>query len=517
MSRGANILLIMTDQQRFDSLGCYGADWVRTPNLDALAASGVLFEHCYTPNPICTPARASLMTGHHLPAHGVYRLHEVLPPDQVLFPELLRERGYTTALFGKLHVSGRVEEAARRHPHDGFDVYEWCLEPAIDMDSPHNGYTRWLREHHPQYHELLRAKRRHRGHDPAEVTMNHWAAERTIDFIRSQAGAAAGGRAAPEDRQPPEDRRPFFCMMSVFDPHNPYDNYPLEMERHVDAARIPDPVPPTGAGPVPWAFTAEREHSYLGPMASFSADDVRRMRLGYYAMVAHVDYEVGRVLAELDRTGLADETLVIFTSDHGDMLGDHATLVKGAMLHDPCTRVPLVARWPGRLEGGRRSRALVQLHDLAATCLSAAGFGDEEICARMPDARPLDSIGAAGDADYAAFHDTVVCAYRNSGIDDTGRSWDPPMDATMIRRGRHKLHAYHPVAGRQERCVYRLYDLEADPREEQDLASDPAQAAVLAGLKDDLLEWLHRAEVRNGCRGGVAVPAADQLVVNAIK
>jgi arylsulfatase len=507
-----NILLIMTDQQRFDSLGCTGAGWVRTPNLDRLAADGVLFENCYATNPICTPSRASLMTGRELPGHGVYRLHDVLPAGQLMFPELLRERGYATALFGKLHVSGRVEEAARRHPHDGFDVYEWCLEPAIDLDSPFNGYARWLRERHPSFLRHLEAKRRHRGHDPLETSMNRWAADRTIDFLRSRAAEARGRGAHGGSRGAP--RRPFFCMMSVFDPHNPYDNYPLEMERLVEAALIPAPVPAADDAPAaPWAFIAEREHSYLGPMASFAKDDITRMRLGYFAMVAHVDLEVGRVLAALEEEGLAEGTLVVFTSDHGDMLGDHATLVKGAMLHDPCVRVPLIARWPGVLDGGRRSAALVQPHDLAATFAAAAGVPDEQIAVLMPDARDLAAGGAGG---YAEYHDAVVTAYRNSGIDDRGRNWNPPIHATMVRSGRFKLHVYHPVAGRQAATIYRLYDMERDPRELHDLSGDPGHRPVLEDLKDRLVSWLLGAENLHGSRGGEATPRPDQLVVNRI-
>ncbi len=308
-------------------------------------------------------------------------------------------------------------------------------------------------------------------------------------------------------------------MMSVFDPHNPYDNYPLEMEQFVDAAAIPAAVAPADDGAaVPWAFTAEREHSYLGPMASFSAADVARMRLGYAAMVAHIDLEVGRVLAALEEEGLAGSTLVVFTSDHGDMLGDHATLVKGAMLHDPCVRVPLIARWPGVLDGGRRCPALVQSSDLAATFAAAAGVAPARIAALMSDARDLASGGARADlpAGYDGFHDAVVSAYRNSGIDDRGRPWDPPIHATMVRSGRFKLHAYHPVAGRQPAAIYRLFDLESDPREQRDLAGEPGHRAALDGLKDRLVAWLLEAETRQGSRGGEAVPRADQLVVNRI-
>ena len=140
-----NILLIMTDQQRWDSLGCYGTPGVHTPNLDRLAASGRRYDRCYVNGTICTPSRASLWTGKHLPGHGVFALHDCLPEDEILFPERLRDAGYATALFGKLHVSGHVREVERRHPHDGFDVYEWASDPAgpWGMD---NAHLRWMEQ-----------------------------------------------------------------------------------------------------------------------------------------------------------------------------------------------------------------------------------------------------------------------------------------------------------------------------------------------------------------------------------
>ncbi len=496
--RRPNILLVMTDQQRFDSLGCYGSTWTRTPNLDRLASEGVRFENCYTNNPICTPARASLMTGKELPGHGVYRLHDILPAGEILFPEHLRTLGYRTALFGKLHVSGRIEEAAKRHPHDGFDVYEYCCEPALDLDSPMNGYGRWLRENHPDFYAHLKRSGRDRGHDPLEVSMNRWAADRTIDFI--------GSRRA--------DGEPFFCMMSVFDPHNPYGNYPAEMERFVDPEAIPDPVGPDDGGKPPHAFSAEREHCYMGATSDYSARMIAEMRAGYAAMVGHIDVEVGRVLEALREAGMENDTLVVFTSDHGDLLGDHGALAKGAMLHDPCVRVPLLVRWPGKLPAGKVSPALVQLHDLAATFLSAAGASGDELAARMPASRDL---GADTPGKYDDFRDFAVCSYRNSGIDDTGRYRHPSIDSTMVRRGRWKLHAYHPVASIQPEIVYKLFDMESDPREERDLASSPEHRPTLDQLKDDLVSWLLAAELLHAGRGGTALPKKDQLIKNAVE
>ena len=495
-----NILILMTDQQRFDSLGCYGNTWTQTPNLDRLASKGKLFRNCYVNNPICTPSRASLMTGKELPGHGVYQLHDVLPSDEVLFTERLQAIGYRTALFGKLHVSGRLEEAARRHPHDGFAVYDYCCEPALDLDSPLNGYGAWLRDKHPEYYALLKEKGRNRGHDPVEVSMNRWAANGVIDFIKEYKDSS--------------NQAPFCCFMSLFDPHNPYGNYPLEMERFVDRSSIPQPSPADDGGKAPYACSAEREHSYLGPMADLTEEAIQEMRFGYAAMVAHIDPEVGRILAHLDSSGLAENTLVVFTSDHGDMLGDHETLVKGAMLHDPCVRVPLIMRWPGVFDDGRPSESLVQLHDLAATFLAAAGASQEQLHTWMPDARNLASDSSGR---YDAFRDFAVCAYRNTGINDTGRYWDPPINATMIRRGKWKLHAYHPVQGRQENMIYKLFNMEADPLEARDLASDQANAGILNQLKEDLISWLLKAELGHGGRGGAALPKKDQLIKNALE
>lgn len=501
MRKQPHILLIMSDQQRWDSLGCNGADWVSTPHLDQLAAQGSLFANCYANNPICTPARASLMTGHELPGHGVYQLHDVLPAQAVMFPQRLRALGYTTALYGKLHVSGRIEEAQRRHPQDGFDIYEWCLEPAIDIDSPFNGYTRWLAEHHPAYLDRLRTHRRKRGHDPAEVSMNRWAAERTIAHIREHVSR--------------DSNQPFFIKMSVFDPHNPYDNHPLEMLHDVDAARIPPPVQvdEPDAAALPWAFHAERTHSYLGPLDALKSEDFQAMRTGYYAMVAHIDREVGRVLAALDDSGLAEDTVVIYTSDHGDMLGDHGGLVKGAMLFDPSIRVPLIVRGGHAFGGGQTVQGLVQLHDLAATMLHLAGANPADIARWMPAARDIAPLARG---DVAEVHPFIVCPYRNSGINDQGVHWDPEIHATMVRSGRHKLHIYHPVVGHQPNACLRLYDLHADPQERHDLSGDPAAQNTLLALQQQFTEWLLAIERAQGGRGGQATPQPDQRIANRL-
>jgi arylsulfatase len=480
-----NILLLMTDQQRWDSLGCYGQSAIRTPHLDRLAAEGARFDACYTPNPICTPARASLMTGKHVLEHGVTKLYDVLAEDEVLFPARLRATGYSTALFGKLHVSSGVHEQAHRHPHDGFDVYEYCIEASVGMDSPYNGYVRWLQARDPGFLVELRAKRRGLKHIPAHLHFTHWAAEKTIEFIEAADGA-----------------QPFFCMMSVFDPHNPYDQYPPEYTARVNPEPLRLVLPPAAGDESIYALQQERELSYLGPAAGFTPDDILAMRAGYYAALAFLDDEVGRVLAALERKRLAENTLVIFVSDHGDSLGDHGLFVKGVHLYDEAIRVPMLMRWPARIPAGSVVTAPVQLHDVAATVLAAAGISMPAAVTSARDLLPA-AAGVTGST-----HPYVCTVYRNTGINDAKVYFSPPLNSTMLRDERHKLIVYHAIPEAGTPVSLQLFDVSADPKEQHNLAADPQSAAVLARLLAALVDWLQGQSRSLESRSGEALPNA---------
>ena len=481
-----NILLLMTDQQRFDSLGCYGCRAVDTPNLDGLARAGALFEHCYSPNPICTPTRASLLTGKHIAGHGVYKLHDVLSKNEILLPERLGSAGYETSLVGKLHVSGLWEEAERRHPHDGFEHYQWCIDPGLNFDSSFNAYARWVQAKDPSFYERLTREGKSLRHFPPELHFSTWAAETTIEHITSR-----------------DTSRPFFIMMSLFDPHDPYYDHPLEAAKEVDPGEIPVPQAAPDESSLPEGIRRERDKSQrvLHRMPEY-AGNLRKLREGYYASIGFLDAQIGRVLDCLDEQGLTDETLVVFVSDHGDMLFDRGLFSKGGYFYDPSVRVPLLMRWPGRIPAGSRVPDLVQHMDITATILAATGCTRDQLDAIYPDSMDLVRLIRYGQK-YERTRKWAVCAFRNSGYGPGGTYFDPPIHATMFREGRYKLNAYQDVHGDGRSLEGELFDMENDPRESENLWRDPAHAEIKAAMLQRLLNWSIGNEVRLlGSRGG---------------
>jgi len=476
MSR-PNILILMTDQQRWDSLGAYGAPEACTPNLDRLAQQGARFDNCYCNNPICTPSRASLLTGGELPDHGVFQLESVLDDSKMMFPELLRRQGYHTALFGKQHVSSRMVEQHRRHPHDGFDIYEWCHEPAIHTDSPFNGYAKWLREKAPAFLEELAQKGRGVGHFPSEYHACRWTAEATTSFIQDQVGQKA----------------PFFCIASVFDPHDPYDDYPLEYADRISRDSIREPVPSADDADLPDGIVIEREWGYMKHRQEH-ATSIQDVRLGYHASIAFLDEQFGRILDCLEATGQADNTIVIFTSDHGDMLGDHGLMAKGAYFYEPCTRVPLLVRWPEKIAAGSELSGLVQLNDIAATLLEAAQIPQETIQQYMPAS--VSFLPYVKAPESGAMRGTALCAYRHTGYGTTpeGESTYVPVSATMLRQQNFKLCLYHHDETGELVHQGQLFDLENDPLEQRDLWGSPAHAQVRSSMTELIKTWIRERE-----------------------
>ncbi|MGH3749244.1 MAG: sulfatase family protein, partial [Micromonosporaceae bacterium] len=241
-------------------------------------------------------------------------------------------------------------------------------------------------------------------------------------------------------------------------------------------------------GKPPILSEASRE-SYAGHApgyTTYSPQELQQVKAAYYAMVSLVDDEVGRILAALDEQGLAENTLVIFTSDHGEMLGDHQLMLKGPMMYECAVRVPLLMRWPGVLPAGRRRDELVQWIDLASTALDTAGLAQGP---RMQGQSLLPL--ARGDAD-AKIRGWALCEYRNSG-----HPYDPPVHTTMLRHDRFKLVVYHGAPATERERSGELYDLAADPTELRNLWHDPDSRQTRTDLQEMLLDVLVAADDRS--------------------
>ncbi|SFX97832.1 Arylsulfatase A [Paracoccus pantotrophus] len=462
-----NILWICTDQQRWDTIRRLGFPAAQTPHLDALAEQGTAFARAYCQSPICTPSRASFLTGMYPIAHQVQRNGNTGFPDHlVLVPEVFRQAGYRTGLIGKLHLSSAQGRVEQRPTADGYEEFYWSQHPEPDWPEGHD-YQDWLK---------AKGIDAAQAYAPAEdivthpVTAEHsqtaWATERALDFI---------------DRT--EDDRPWLLSINVYDPHPPFDP-PLSWFERFDPAQMPAPIfapsdlehhrrlagvdqqtrKPVDPNLVPDASQLG-DYSHDTPPDSY---DIRRIRAAYAAMIAQIDDMVGKLVARLDETGQRRDTLVLFMSDHGEMLGDHGLLYKGCRFYEGLVHVPMIASMPGRVCEGLVSDALVELVDIPATICEAAGL-----------AKPVQDQGRSlmplltGAADPGRHKDYVLCEY----MDALRFPGSVGSRGSMYFDGRYKICVYHDAAQGE------LFDLASDPDELHDLWDSADHAA----LKSDLL------------------------------
>jgi arylsulfatase A-like enzyme len=481
--RKPNVLIIMTDQQRYDSLGCYGFDAIPTPNINKLAETGVLYENCYVNNPICTPSRAGFFTGKHLPGHGVYSLNDILPAEEILFPKVLQENGYETALIGKLHVSGATFEQHSRNRNDGFDHYNWNHEPALFEQSKYNCYAKWLKNENPEFFREFFSLRRQYNKVPEKFHCTTYLCNCASQFIRCRTSS-----------------QPFFCFLSFFDPHNPYGDCPQEGLDLVDESKLP--VIQVTKGEMkdkPLEIQREHYHGYMGNYDDYTPAQFKEMQKGYYGSIAFIDQQLEKVFDALNEQGEMENTLIVFLSDHGDMLGDHELLAKGAFFYDPCTKVPLIIKYPGEYSlMAKRIKTLVQPHDIAATVLHAAGLWDDT-CTRLfkdsHDIYPAEQLCSSYENSEA------VCMYRGTGICDTMGPFDPPIYATMFRKGRYKLNLYHDL--NRDLIDGELFDMEVDPGEKSNLWNNAAFRDCREKLINNYINWQLKLDLSyNAGRGG---------------
>jgi arylsulfatase A-like enzyme len=468
-----NILLVVADQLRRDTSAAYGNHWVDTPAFDGLAADAAVFDHCYVTQPVCAPSRASILTGRYPQGHGVTTNGKNLPAEVPVLAELLPD-AYATAHVGKWHLG---DDAVPQH---GFD--HW-----VSVEDWRRRYTRpEYRELEPDYHHFLRVN----GitPPPPDSSYEEWLPGADLPEHLTQGHFSAGEavRFIAERADEPGDR-PWLLTVSFFEPHPPYTG-PL------DDLHDPDDVV---LGPAFLAFPENgslvnrlRAAHYLGgnmsPLAQRSGDhhDLtsetgwRRLIARYHGNVALFDRQLARLLAALDATGQADSTIVVVTSDHGEMLGDHGLLEKRC-LYEASVGVPLVIRdpRPGAVRG--RIRGNFGHVDLVPTLLEMAG-------APIPDDLPgtsrADVVGGRAALDDAdAFIQWNGGPDRDLGTEDINRMTQVPW-RSVVSADRWKLNL-----SAEDSCE--LYDLTADPYELTNRFDDPDQTDRVKDLAGRIRRW----------------------------
>lgn len=451
-----NILILYTDQQRWDALGANGNPDIKTPNLDRLATEGVNFRRFFVQNPVCMPSRVSFLTGQYPSSLKITHMGVPVPEDTLSLPRMLSPYGYTCGNRGKLHFLPHADRYHNEpHPDYGFDTLINSDEPGCYDDA----YRAWVRARAPEALDDISV-----GLPPAR--------ERWEGVMRFDGGIAhpprekKGARAFPADEGlthtafvadetaafiEQNRNQPFLAIAGFFSPHSPW----VAPQRYLDLydpASLAMPDIPEG-----WTPPAGREE--------IPEEEIRSVRQGYYAMVSEVDHHVGRLLDTLDRHGLSENTIVIFTSDHGEYLGDHHTYGKGPPGHDCVSRVPCLIRWPSGSTGTGAIDGIVEAVDVVPTLLGAAAIP-------MPDCIQGQSMMPAlqGDLDHG----------KESAL----------LETSQLKTLRTDGHRYVFRRDGQES----LNDLERDPGGYFDVAGEENCQEVLSQHRTMLLKKCLEAE-----------------------
>ncbi|MEX0325230.1 MAG: sulfatase [Puniceicoccaceae bacterium] len=486
-----NILLITTDQQHADHLGIAGLLAVPTPNLDRLGREGVHLRRAYTTCPLCTPARVSLLTGRYPSMHGAYTIGVTQPHlPQPTLPSCLANAGYRTALFGKAHFVARMDEMAHiagsPDPSPGF--FETFTGPYLGFDEvrvstghtinaiPDGHYRVFLEQAGVSYADWFPQMGPDYNHDhvgvwniPVDYHDSTWVGKETTDFIHRQAGAES----------------PWFAWASFQDPHEPHV-CPKEWMDRVDPARmdIPEGYREGEFADRPAFYEEAYYQGNLGsiddewgaPCASrravleTEASDALQATLG---MVAGIDDQIGRILAALESSGQLENTLIIFTSDHGEYHGHHGFWGKGLPAYEDAQRVPLLIWGPGLGILPQTTNSLASLIDLPATILD---FATVDFPAGMQGV----SLAKLLRQEAYAVRDAVLVELR------------PVADFSQhtLVAGRYKLVVYESLSQGE------LYDLQRDPNQYTNLWNHPDHQDLRTDFLLKLSQFYQRNEGR---------------------
>lgn len=437
-----NILWYCTDQQRFDTIRALGNQLVHTPNIDALVNEGVAFTHAYCQSPICTPSRASFMTGMYPSrVHNTRNGNDTFPSHPPLISKLIADSGYDCGMVGKFHLQSSGHRTEPRLD-DGYSFWRFSHAPRDDWSQGHD-YAEWVRERGGDLDTLSN----HEDRVPPEFHQTTWATERSLEFITKQRS------------------EPWLLNVNIYDPHPPF----IPPKVYSDRFRADDMPGPYFRESDLLQQAKFKDIDFQGEVRDPAGHDAYAMQARYYAMIAQIDDQFARILQKLEETGQRENTVIIFTSDHGEALGDHGLMWKGCRFYEGLVRVPLVISWPGKFVAGHQAHGLVELLDLSATVVELAGLEQPEYMQGQSLVPVL-----RGETTGGQLRDFVRCEYFDA-LDPhfTGGSGT---FATMHRTDRYKLTVYHGHG------LGELYDLQDDPWEFDNLWDDPGHRELRAKL-----------------------------------
>jgi len=438
-----NILVVHVDQHRIDCLGAYGNEDVKTPHVDRLADDGVRYENSFCPYPVCTPSRYSLLSGRYVHEHGGWNNRSTLAPGIDTFPRILRASGYRTKAVGKMHFMPTYLDvgfdelvlAEQDGPGRWDDDYHRYLMRLglVDRNDLEDQRAEYRRHAPKRYWETFGALA---SNLPEKHHSTTWIADRALETLERWDSASS-----------------HLLMVGFIKPHHPFDP-PAPWHEMYDPHKLT--LLPGWEGQC-----LKRDLDYSRgyfPHAELTEPPLRRAMAFYYAAVSQIDHHVGRMIALLKRKGLYDDTLIVYTADHGDYMGYHHMLLKGNYMYDPLVKVPLIVKWPGSRQAGEVASRLVSNVDLAPTLCQAAGC--------RPGSEMQGQDLRAGGTERS-----LVFAEHGGGRE------------VMARSRSHKLILAAP---HHENL---FFDLERDPLEIENLYHAPEHRAVVAKMETALDAW----------------------------
>ncbi|MHC4887544.1 MAG: sulfatase family protein [Planctomycetota bacterium] len=466
MSEQPNILILFTDMQRADTIGALGNGVIKTPNLDRLVREGVSFTNAFSPSPVCVSARCCMQYGQYSQKTGLHD-NGAMPEDNgKSYPALLGEAGYVSRAVGKCHFTPQRDALrgfdSRRSQEEctasGDDYIDYLQENGFDDFEPHG--ARGEMYYIPQISSL-----------PAEAHPTQWVGDESIRFIEEQ-----------------EEGKPWCLYSSYIHPHPPFAP-PKPWHKLYRSPLMPLPKVPEESESL-YTHVNYRQNRYKYRDQGIDNQLMRNIKAHYYATISFVDYQVGRILDILEKRGELDSTLILFTSDHGEYLGDYNCFGKRAM-HDASSRIPMLVRYPKLFEAGKRVEAPVSLVDVLPTVVRAAGVERSDLDI---DGLPMQDV-ASGRTD------------RELVYSQHGRG----QSAIYMAVSRTYKYVYSAGDNREF-----LFDRLADPEETRNLANNAFAGGAGQEMREKLLKYLQSVgeadayeEVDGGLRWKV-YPALDQ-------